>query len=184
MIKFNFVPCVMIFLISMHSLTVMASSTATSIGVKMTITHANCVVNNGKGVSGTYNLPVINDSGTVVDRIGYTDIPLIIDCTRGGGLRALGVSFNASSYGFQDVYNGLLNTSIADIALRTHWKRNGERVIDFSGVTDLLAIKDAEIHPGVYDSSLKVYPVASKPGGMSLTPGRYQADLTVNISYY
>ncbi|PVR54758.1 fimbrial protein, partial [Salmonella enterica subsp. enterica serovar Paratyphi B] len=30
----------------------------------------------------------------------------------------------------------------------------------------------------------KVYPVTSKPGGMSLTPGRYQADLTVNISYY
>lgn len=73
---------------------------------------------------------------------------------------------------------------MANIALLIRWKRNGERIIDLSNTTDLLAMKDAEVRSGVYDSSLKVYPLNLNPSATSLAPGRYQADLTVNITYY
>lgn len=163
---------------------VMASSSVSSIGVKMKVTHASCTINSGKGMSGLFNLPVMNDSGRIVDKINYTDVPLIIDCTKGVKLSALNISFSSASPGFQDPHDGLLKTTDPDILLQTRWRRNGERIIDFSGVTDMLAIKSFEVSAGIYDTSLKVYPLTLNPGGMSLTPGSYHADLTINIVYY
>lgn len=176
--------CSMIVLLSMYSLAAVAGGTTSNIGVKMRITHANCIVNGGTGFSGTYNLPLMNDQGKIIDRISYTDVPLIIDCTKGAKLGALTVSFTSAKPGFQNAANGLINTTMANIALLIRWKRNGERIIDLSNTTDLLAMKDAEVRSGVYDSSLKVYPLNLNPSATSLAPGRYQADLTVNITYY
>ncbi|GAL42835.1 hypothetical protein [Citrobacter freundii] len=73
---------------------------------------------------------------------------------------------------------------MANIALLTRWKRNGASVIDLSTATDILSVKDAEIQPSIYDSSFKVYPTVINTASASLTPGRYQADLTINITYY
>lgn len=55
--------CSMIVLLSMYSLAAVAGGTTSNIGVKMRITHANCIVNGGTGFSGTYNLPLMNDQG-------------------------------------------------------------------------------------------------------------------------
>lgn len=184
MIKILLFSCAMMILVWIYSLTAMASSATTDIAVKLKITHASCIVNDVKGISGVYNLPLINDSGRVVDRISYVDVPLIIDCTKGAAPEALRISFTAANPGFQDASNGLIKTTDADIGLQTRWKRNGEKIVDLSVATDILAIKDAEVKSGVFDSSLKVYPVILTPGGVSLTPGRYQADLSVNIIYY
>lgn len=184
MIKKPLLSCSIILLLSLYSMITTASISTSSIGVKMKITHANCIVNGGKGISGVYNLPLMNESGKVVDRVSYTDVPLIIDCTQGVKLGALAVSFTAANPGFQDAANGLLNTTMANIALLTRWKHNGASVINLSGTTDILMVKDAEIQPGIYDSSFKVYPVVLGSGSISLIPGRYQSDLTINITYY
>lgn len=184
MTKMLLFSCSMILVVWVYSFTAVASNATSNIAIKMKITHANCVVNGGKGISGVYNLPVMNDSGSIVDRISYVDVPLMIDCTKGAGLGALSVSFTAANPGFKDASIGLIKTTVSDIGLQTRWKRNGEQVVDMSGATDILAIKDAEVKAGVYDSSLNVYPVILTPGVTSLAPGRYQAGLTINITYY
>lgn len=176
--------CSMIILLSLYSLTANAGNSTSNIGVKMKITHANCTINGGKGISGAYKLPLMNDSGTVIDRLNAIDVPLIIDCSKGVKPGALTISFTAARPGFQNAANGLVNTTMANIALLTRWKRNGASVIDLSAATDILTVKDAEIQPGIYDSSLKVYPTVINTAASTLTPGRYQADLTINITYY
>ncbi|EDW6064633.1 type 1 fimbrial protein [Salmonella enterica subsp. enterica serovar Oslo] len=184
MIRKKLLLCSVMVLSSIYALTVSAGNTTSNIGVKMQITNANCIVNGGKGISGTYNLPLMNDGGKVIDSISYIDVPLIIDCTKGVNLAALTISFTATKPGFQNAANGLINTTMANIALLTRWKYNGERVIDLSATTDLLAIKDAEVRSGVYDSSLKVYPVNLNPSVIAFTPGQYHADLSINITHY
>ena len=184
MIKQVLLLCSIILLSSLCSSTAIAGNSTSSIGVKMKITHANCTVNGGKGISGAYNLPLMNESGNVTDRVSATDVPLIIDFSKGVKPSALTISFTAATPGFQNAAKGLVNTTMANIALLTRWKRNGASVIDLSTATDILSVKDAEIQPSIYDSSFKVYPTVINTASASLTPGRYQADLTINITYY
>lgn len=98
MIKQVLLLCSIIILSSLCSSTAIAGNSTSSIGVKMKITHANCTVNGGKGISGAYNLPLMNESGNVTDRVSATDVPLIIDCSKGVKPSALTISFTAATW--------------------------------------------------------------------------------------
>lgn len=184
MTKLPFISSAFFIWLCAYSLPVMAGSASSSIAVKTKITLANCTINGGKGISGVYNLPVMDEHGKVETRFSYVDAPVIIDCTKGATLGALGVSFTPGSSGFYDAGNGVMSTTYPDVGLQVRWKRNGGGPVDLSGTIDILAMKDAQTSVGIYDSSLRVSPLKLATGTTLLTPGRYQADLTVNITYY
>ncbi|EEY7880595.1 protein fanH [Escherichia coli] len=100
-----------------------ASQTATkSLGVSITLSKAQCKINNGAGISGSFVLPMISTSGQIISSKKFTTVPIIIDCTAGGNVNQLEITFGDNSS--KKIDSTTWYTTNKDLGLRFSWTKD------------------------------------------------------------
>ncbi|HCN5613312.1 TPA: protein fanH, partial [Escherichia coli] len=151
----NKVAALLIFMATVS--TAHASQTVTkSLGVSITLSKAQCKINNGSGISGNYLLPMISTSGQIVGSKNFTTVPIIIDCTAGGDINQLEITFGDNSN--KKIDSTTWYTTNKDVGLRFSWTKDKKQKFNL-GSTHVINKSSWMEGDKKFNASVDVYPV-------------------------
>ncbi|EDS7167649.1 protein fanH [Salmonella enterica] len=155
-----------------------ASQTVTkSLGVSITLSKAQCKINNGAGISGNFVLPMISTSGQNVGTMNFTTVPILIDCSDGGNVNQLEIIFGDNSSNKLD--STTWYTTNKDLGLRLSWTKDKSQ--DFNlGVTQNINKSNWIEGNKKFNASVNVSPVVLRNSAQA---GQYTSSLPVTVTF-
>lgn len=172
----KFVATLFVFLATLNT-AYSSQSVTNQLNVSITISKAQCKINNGSGVSGSYSLPMISTSGEILGAKKYTTIPIIIDCTAGGNINQLDIIFGDNSD--KKIDSTTWYTTNKDLGLRFGWTKDKQQ--SFSLGTTQNINKSAWLEgEKKFNASVDVSPVVLNNGAQG---GQYTSAIPVTVTF-
>ncbi|EDV3465787.1 protein fanH [Salmonella enterica subsp. diarizonae] len=148
-----------------------------SLSVSLTLSKTQCKINNGAGVSGHYLLPVISISGQIVGSKNFTTVPIIIDCSAGGNVNQLEITFGDDSN--KKIDSTTWSTTNKDLALRFSWTKGKQLGFSLGAVQNINKSSWLEGNKK-FNASVDVSPVILRS---SVQGGKYTSALPVTVTF-
>ncbi|WP_265510902.1 protein fanH [Providencia rustigianii] len=147
------------------------------LNVSIILSKAQCKINNGSGVSGSYLLPMINTSGKIVGSKNYTTVPIMIDCTAGGNINQLEITFGDNSN--KKIDSTTWSTTNSNLGIRFSWTKDKQQNFSLGSVQDINKPNWMEASKK-FNASVDVSPVVLN---QKIQGGQYTSSLPVTITF-
>lgn len=154
-----------------------SQSVTTPLNVSIVLSKAQCKINNGSGVSGNYFLPMISTSGQIMSAKNNITIPIIIDCTEGGSINQLDITFGDNSD--KKIDSTTWYTTNSNLGLRFSWSKDKQQTFSLGSISDINKSTWMESNK-IFNASVDVSPVILNS---QIKGGQYTSALPVTITF-
>lgn len=163
--------------LSSISITHASKMTTKSLGVSIILSKAQCKINGGSGISGSFVLPIISTSGQIVSSKNFITVPIIIDCTAGGDINQIEITFGDNSS--KKIDSTTWYTTNKNLGLRFSWTKDKTQAF-------IIGVAHNINHPTwiegnkKFNASVDVSPIVLRN---SVQGGQYTSAFPVTVSF-